>query len=134
MAKSRVKFAILVVALTALFGSAVLSAGSVDAGRPGGGGKPSGGGASIRLNEADPHLGDWVTFTTSGGSGINVVCYEGGGLNMVYAAYQSVGTAFQLGGTNSEWLAMGGEVDCSAYLYGRKGVVATTWFHAAGAR
>ena len=47
-----------------LMSAAALNAGSVDAAR---GGKAGGGTASITLDQADPHLGDWVTFTTSGG-------------------------------------------------------------------
>jgi hypothetical protein len=92
------------------------------AGKPSGAGGGKGGGgsttASITLDQSDPHLGDWVTFTTSGGSKITVACYQGGVGDMVYSAEQSTGTAFLLGGTNSQWLQNGGEADCYAWLQG----------------
>lgn len=114
----------------------------VSQGRPGseaargGGGKPSQSPASIVLNQTDPHLGDTVTFTTSGGSRISVACYQGG-LNMVYSADQATGTAFLLGGTGSKWLTSGGEALCYAWLYTRdlsKGFLASTSFTALGLR
>ena len=100
-------------------------------------GKPgSGTTASISINQIDPHLGDSVTFTTKGGKRVSLACYQGG-LNMVYSADQAVGTAFLLGGTNSTWLATGGDVLCYAWLYERdlsKGFLASTSFNAGGFR
>lgn len=98
-----------------------------------GGGTTTG---SISLNQTEPHLGDYVTFTTSGGRLINVACYQGG-LNMVYSAAQEVGTSFLLGGTSSKWLTNGGEALCYAWLYNqntKKGFIASTSFTALGAR
>ena len=128
MLKSRLKLAVLAVALTALFSAAALSAATADAGKPGGKG---GSGASISLNETDPHLGDTVTFTTSGGSSITVNCFQGGLGNLVYAARQPTGTAFVLGGGDSAWQS--GPATCVVYLYTRR-LVAQTSFEAAGAR
>ncbi len=102
----------------------------------GGGGKPAQSPASIVLNQTNVHLGDTVTFTTSGGSRIALACYQGG-LNMVYSADQATGTSFLLGGTSSKWLSSGGEALCYAWLYARdlsKGFLASTSFTAAGAR
>ena len=98
----------------------------------GGGGKPSGGGSSISLNQADPHLGDAVTFTTSGGSSITVNCFQGGLGNLVYAARQATGTTFVLGGGSSAWQS--GPASCVVYLYSRDKYLASTGFEAAGAR
>lgn len=119
-----------------ILGAAALSAGGVDAARgQKGGGQTGGGTPSIVLNQTDPHLGDSVTFTTSGGARINVTCY-GLGLNVLYAADQAVGTAFLLGGSSSYWLSLGGSADCYAWLYNRTqtNFVAWTTFTAGGAR
>jgi hypothetical protein len=118
-----------------VLGAAALNAGGVDAARGGnkGGGQTTT--ASIKLDQADPHLGDWVTFTTSGGSKIQVACY-GLGLEVIYAADQPTGTAFLLGGTSSEWLSRGGSSECYAWLIGRDmtKIFAVTTFVAGGAR
>lgn len=101
----------------------------------GGGGRGGGTVASIRLNQVDPNLGDWVSFATSGGSRIAVACYQGGVGDMVWSADQPVGTAFELGGTNSAWREAGGPADCYAWLYSRtlsKGALASTRFAAGG--
>lgn len=133
---------LLVVAAVAVMGVAVVGASPALAARGGKNGGSGGGGsttpttASIRLDQSDPHLGDWVTFTTSGGSRIAVACYQGG-LNMVYSADQSTGTAFLLGGTSSEWRSNGGSALCYAWLYSRSlsnGFLASTSFTAGGAR
>ena len=100
-------------------------------------GPKPGGTASIKLDQTDPHLGDWVTFTASGGSRISVACYQGGVGDMVYSADQAVGTAFLLGGTTSTWKTTGGSALCYAWLYQRNlssGASASTSFTAAGAR
>lgn len=106
---------------------------SSDADAARGGGTTTG---SISINQVEPHLGDYITFTTSGGRRIALACYQGG-LNMVYSADQAVGTSFLLGGTSSKWLTSGGDVLCYAWLYDRnlsKGFIASTSFTAFGAR
>jgi hypothetical protein len=129
---------ILVAAAGALLSLSALAATSVDAARGGkGGGQTGGGTASITLNQTNPHLGDWVTFATNGGSRIAVACYQGGLGNMVYSADQATGTAFLLGGTNSLWRSLGGDVLCYAWLYSRSlsnGFLAATSFVAGSAR
>ncbi len=98
-----------------------------------GGGTTTG---SIRINQTEPHLGDYVNFSTSGGRRIALACYQGG-LNLVYSADQAVGTSFLLGGTSSKWLTSGGDALCYAWLYDRslsKGFIASTSFTALGAR
>ena len=97
--------------------------------------------ATITLNETDPSLGDWVTFSTSGVDSrsprIQVMCYQGGAL--VYGEAGPAGQAFLLGGGMSNWLMAGGEADCVATVYewDFKPVqtfvpFATTSFHAGG--
>jgi hypothetical protein len=119
----------------ALVAASSLAVGSAEAGKGGGGGARPGATASITLNETDPHLGDWVTFATSGrGSNIQVACYWG--LDLVWESKQPVGTAFLLGGTSSRWLTDGGGADCYAWLIGRdmSRIYASTRFTALGAR
>lgn len=101
-----------------------------------GGGKPGGGAASITLNQTDPHLGDWVTFTSSGGKMIELTCYGDSLFDVIYTAYQAPGTSFLLGGTSSVWLSRGGPAYCSALLYNRlsSGPLASTYFNAGGVR
>ncbi len=92
--------------------------------------------SSITLDQTDPHLGDSVTFTTTGsGNRIQVACY-GLGLEVIYAADQPTGTAFLLGGTSSIWLSRGGSADCYAWLVTKNmsRVQASTMFTALGAR
>jgi hypothetical protein len=130
------KLAVLFVALAALFSASLLAADTAAAGKPGGGGKPSGGTPFITLNQPDPHLGDSVTFATSGGSRVALACYQGGIGDMVYSADQPTGTAFLLG-ANSPWSSAGGEALCYAWLYSRslsRGSAASTSFTAGGAR
>jgi len=130
-----------VAAVTVILASVALSASTTLAARGGGGGggggKPGGGGAStITLNQSDPHLGDTVTFTTTGsGSRIQLACY-GAPLEVIYAEDKAVGSAFQLGGTSSIWLSRGGTATCYAYLIGRdmNKIYAVTTFDAQGAR
>ena len=122
-------------AVTILLGAA-LAAGPVAAARGGAHGSGQTTTASIRLNETDPHLGDSVTFTASGGKNINVTCYQGGLGNVVFAVEQPVGTSFLLGGTSSQWLSLGGSATCVAWLYNRNitDSPAQTSFYAGGAR
>ena len=126
-----------------LLGAAAMSAGTVHAAKggaagTGGGGKHGGGTvtASITLDQTDPHLGDWVTFTTTGGKIIELTCYGSSLFDVIYVAYQAPGTAFLLGGTNSIWLSRGGPAYCSALLYNSlsSGPLASTYFNAGGAR
>ena len=135
MRKKTALHSLLVVAAVAVMGVAVVGASPALAARGGkNGGSTTPTTASIRLDQADPHLGGWVTFTTSGGSRIAVACYQGG-LNMVYSADQATGTAFLLGGTSSKWRSTGGGALCYAWLYSRdlsKGFLASTSFNAGG--
>src|SRR5205807_1617515 len=111
MNRSRAKHQLIFVAAAAvLLAGAAFSASTALAAKPSGdgghkGGGQTGGTTSITLNQTDPHLGDSVTFTTSGGSQIQIACYQGLS-NMVYLAVQPVGTAFLLGGNNSQWLTV----------------------------
>lgn len=111
--------------------------GSPDKGGGGGGNGHTSEPASIVLDQADPHLGDWVTFTTTGGgSYIEVACYYTIA-DLVYLEQQPLGTAFLLGGTDSLWLNQGGTAICYAYLYSSKrggSILAYTVFEAGGAR
>jgi len=121
-----------------ILGVAALTAGGVDAARGGKHGSNTSAAttSSISLDQADPHLGDLVTFTTSDGRLITVACYQDG-VGMVYAAEQPVGTEFLLGGTDSAWLTNGGGALCYAWVYSRNlsdGFVAATSFVAGGAR
>jgi hypothetical protein len=125
------------IAAIAILAAVTFGAGSALAAKGGvhGGGQTAP--ASITLNQTDPHLGDWVTFTTNGGSRIAVACYQGGIGNMVYSADQPTGTAFLLGGTSSLWKSRGGDALCYAWLYSRslsKGFLVATRFTAGGAR
>ena len=97
-------------------------------------GKPS---SSITLDQTEPHLGDWVTFTTSGrGNRIQVACYSDSGLEVIYGAFQPTGTTFLLGGTDSAWLSRGGSADCYAWLVVKdmSKIMAVTRFAAGGLR
>jgi len=99
---------------------------------------------SISLNEAAPHLGGQVTFSTTfpnsvKNPGIAVRCYVGG--VMVYAEAGSPDNAFLLGGAGSDWLRMGGPAFCTAELFNivwngnnqqEFVTLATTGFDAAG--
>lgn len=133
MTVSKLKLGTAIAAIVALSAAAIVTADTASAGKPGGSGKPSGGGgAAISLDQADPHLGDWVTFSTSGGSTVTVNCFQGGLGNMVYAERLPVGSSFQLGLGDSEWQT--GPATCVAYLYSRSKYLAQTSFEAAGAR
>jgi len=131
MSMSKVKLGVAMAAVVALSAAAIMTAESAAAGKPGGGG------ASIALNESDPHLGDWVTFTTSGrGSNVQVACY-GAGMEIIWSSKQPVGSSFLLGGTSSLWIDRGGgSADCYAWLIGRdmSKVYAMTAFTSAGWR
>src|SRR3954462_12227210 len=93
-----------------VLGAVALSAGPTFAAKGGahgsghGGGGGTGGTASIKLNQTDPHLGDWVKFTTTVGSTIALDCNQGLGNDVFYVS-QPVGTLFLLGGTSSLWLS-----------------------------
>jgi hypothetical protein len=84
-------------------------------------GKPTAlsGAAAIALNSAEPHLGDWVTFTTSGVDAksprIQVMCYQGDVL--VYGEAGPADQSFLLGGGMSDWLLKGGSATCTATVY-----------------
>lgn len=76
--------------------------------------------ASIKVDQTDVHFGDSVTFTTSGGKYIHVICYQTLA-SIVYGTTQPIGTSFLLTPSNvygnpynPEWGA-----DCYAYLYSR---------------
>jgi hypothetical protein len=118
---------------------AALNVGGVDAARGGkhGATLTGGGTTGITLDQADPHLGDSVTFTTTGGgSRITVACYQDG-VGVAYAAEQPIDTAFLLGGGDSLWQSRGGDALCYAWLYTRNlsdGFLAATSFVAGGAR
>ena len=119
-----------------ILGAAALSAGGVDAARGGSHGGGQTAGASITLNQTDPHLGDLVTFTTNAGSLITVACYQDG-VGVAFAAEQPTGSAFLLGGANSLWQSRGGSAVCYAWVYTRSlgdGFLAMTSFAAGGAR
>lgn len=77
-----------------------------------------------------------MTFTTTGGSIIELTCYGNSLFDVVYVAYQSPGTAFLLGGTNSIWLSRGTSAYCSTLLYNSlsSGPLASTYFNAGGPR
>lgn len=93
------------------------------------GGKFGGSTASISLDQTYPHLGDTVTFTTSGGRRIALACYQGGLGNMVYSVDQAVGTSFLL--SSPSWSTSGEDASCYAWLYNRdlsKGALATAIF------
>lgn len=77
-------------------------------------------GGSISLNQANPRLGDWVTFSSSVPTGTNspriqVICRQNGAV--VYAEAASASSSFKLGGGSSAWLASGGPANCEATLY-----------------
>jgi hypothetical protein len=116
---------ILVVAAAVLLAVAAFSANTAFAARPasgGGGGGHKGGGQTggsgatptITLDQADPHLGDSVTFTVNTGNTIELMCGQLGA--WVFIVQQPVGTSFLLGGTSSAWLSQGGSQWCYAYL------------------
>lgn len=75
--------------------------------------------ASISIDSADPHLGDWVTFSVSGVNAksprIQVMCYQGS--TLVYGEAGPSNQSFLLGGGMSQWLMKGGEADCIATVY-----------------
>lgn len=77
--------------------------------------------ASVTLNQVDPHLGDWVTFSYSadvtGGKDlrIEVMCRRDG--QVVYGEAGPAGQSFLLGGAMSTWYTTGGAAECVATLY-----------------
>jgi hypothetical protein len=77
--------------------------------------------ASITLNQANPSLGDTVSFSytldpTIDDARIQVVCSQNG--MVVYGeAMAAAGNSFTLGGAWSPWLMSGGAADCVATLY-----------------
>ena len=113
-------------------------------------GGPSGGSSktsdpSIAVNQANPYLGEVVTYTVSYPSSdknprVQVMCYQGG--VMVYGEAEAVGVPFTLGGGSSQWLTNGGPASCEADLYNlvwngnqmqQVTMLASTYFDAAGA-
>jgi hypothetical protein len=98
---------------------------------------------SISLNQSNPALGTYATFTTMYPSGtknprVQVECYQSGSL--VYGDSGTPTYAFLLGAASSLWLANGGPANCEAdllnvyYQGGQQQVVplASTTFNAAG--
>jgi hypothetical protein len=71
----------------------------------------------IALDQPNPALGDYVTFTTSKAHNprIEVFCYQEGAL--VFGMAGADDYAFQLGGAGSVWLTNGGPADCTANLF-----------------
>ena len=89
---------------------------------------------SVVLDQTEPHLGDWVTFTSNGGTKITVACYQNG---IVYTAEQPADSAFLLGGEDSLWWVNQGQADCYAWLYSTNlgdGFAASARFTAGGSR
>lgn len=83
---------------------------------------PASGAETITLNEANPALGDFVTFTVTGvpthqikNPRISVDCYQGG--VSVFGMAGGIHDAFDLGGSSSDWQRNGGPADCVATLY-----------------
>lgn len=75
---------------------------------------------SVKIDQPAPSFGDSITFTSSGGNYINVVCYQSLAA-IVYNSTQAVGSSFLLTGTNvygtpynPAWGA-----NCYAYLKSR---------------
>ena len=105
-----------------------------------GGGGPNAPAGTLTLNQSNPYLGEWVTFTYSAPRNsprIRLICYQNGA--MVFAADQDASTAFLLGGAGSTWTANGGSADCQADLYSNTNgsnftVYASLLFTAAGAQ
>ena len=102
---------------TLFVGSTFFGGGMAEARKPG---SPAAAAASISINQADPHLGDWVTFTTSypgtvSSPRVQVMCTQGGVL--VYGEAGPASQSFLLGGGMSLWLMGGGAADCVATLY-----------------
>jgi len=126
----------------------VAAVGSALAASPAHAGKPSASApapSSIKLDQADPHLGGTVTFTVSYPSTIKTLpryqvrCSQGG--ELTYGEARNVGESLLLGGGWSVWLDRGGEADCTADLFWiewkpnspqQVHMLATTSFHAAG--
>jgi hypothetical protein len=89
---------------------------------------PSG---TIAIDQADPHLGDVVTFTVTTSKNdqnlrIQLVCYQAdldmnGYPDMVYGADAPADSGFLLGAMGSTWLDHGGPADCHANLYSNTG-------------
>ena len=92
--------------------------------------------ASVKLDQTDTHLGDLVTFTTTGGSWIKIQCHKSISEPM-WGAEGPTGTSFVLGGDSSIWKTVGGSVSCVANLYSGSSsstVLATTGWYSGGAR
>ena len=76
--------------------------------------------SGARLTVGDPHLGDWVTFSTVVPKNVNnprieVLCSQDG--KLTYGAAGAVDESFQLGGGSSAWRDAGGPADCVANLF-----------------
>lgn len=94
------------------------------------------GGASLVLNDPDPHFGELVTFTASYDDTIKeafirVECFQSG--ELVYGEGGRVDATFKLGGDWSKWVENGGgEALCRAGLYyfeGNGRDTAQTWLY-----
>ena len=85
-----------------------------------GGSSAGAAGATISLNQSDPHFDGTVTFTVTGADGVSapritVSCYQSDAL--VYAGGGSASDAFTLGGGMSAWVMNGGgPAHCTAEL------------------
>jgi hypothetical protein len=126
--------------LCSVLAAAALAGTGAIAAKPGSSPPPAG----ITLNEADPHLGGYVTFTstypkTVKNPRIAVRCYQNGAMG--YAEAAPYDQAFLLGGAWSDWKVAGGAADCTAELFyivwngnnpQQYYTLAWTSFHAAG--
>jgi hypothetical protein len=78
------------------------------------------GAPAIHIDQANPHLGDTVTFTVSvpkqiKNPRIQVSCFKG--TTMGWSTAGSVTESFKLGGDSSLWKTLGGDASCEAILY-----------------
>lgn len=76
--------------------------------------------SSVVLDQAAPHLGDWITFSfvvpdTVKSPRIQVMCSQDG--VVVFGAADAATASFELGGGSSPWRTNGGAADCVATLY-----------------
>jgi hypothetical protein len=112
MIRRTTRVVLLAVSLALVFAAAALAAKS--------NGGSTAGPSTIVLNQANPRLGDTITFTSSYPSTaknprIDVTCTQNGA--MVYADAGAPNNAFVLGGYASVWTGVGGAASCVARLY-----------------
>jgi hypothetical protein len=110
------------VAVFALLVSPALAGKGGNGNGKGGGGNTTAATAGITLNDPDPHLGEWVTFSVTlpplpgwADPRIQIMCHQSGVLT--YGEAGPFDQPFLLGGGSSEWLTNGGSADCLADLY-----------------